>query len=101
MSKRIISVTLTLIMLFGIIIVPSVNAEDIKILTTKTLKVGQSADVALTDPDTGKKLQTIWESTNPSVATVTSDGKVTGKKRANAPFIPTTTASTTALKSPL
>ena len=80
MSKRIISVTLTLIMLFGIIIVPSVNAEDIKILTTKTLKVGQSADVALTDPDTGKKLQTIWESTNPSVATVTSDGKVTGKK---------------------
>lgn len=67
-------------MLFGIIIVPSVNAEDIKILTTKTLKVGQSADVALTDPDTGKKLQTIWESTNPSVATVTSDGKVTGKK---------------------
>lgn len=80
MTKRIISVTLALIMIFGIIIVPSVNADDIKILTSKTIKVGYTADVSLTDPDTGAKLNTVWTSNNPSIATVTSDGTVKGVK---------------------
>lgn len=83
MSKRVISFTLTLIMMLGIFIVPSASADDIKILASKTLKVGQTADVRLTDPSTGAKLNTLWESTNPSVATVTSDGTVKGVKAGN------------------
>ena len=79
MTKRIISVTLALLMIMGVFSVISVNAE-VKILSTKTLKVGQTANVSLTDPNTGANLNTLWESSKPEIATVTSDGKVTAKK---------------------
>lgn len=80
MTKRAISITLALIILLGIFTITSANAEDIKILANKSLKVGQKADVSLTHPETGEKLNTIWESTNPSIATVTSNGIVKGLK---------------------
>ena len=80
MTKRVISITLALIMLLGIFTITGANAEDIKILANKSLKVGQKADVSLTHPETGEKLNTIWESTDPSIATVTSDGIVKGLK---------------------
>ncbi len=80
MAKRIISVTLALIMIFGIFIVPTANAADPKILGTRTVQLGHTATVSLTDPDTGAKLDLIWESSDPSIATVTSDGKVTPHK---------------------
>ena len=79
MTKRAISITLALIMLLGIFTITDANAEDIKILANKSLKVGQTADDSLTDPNTGAKISSIWESTNPSIATVTATGKVTGK----------------------
>lgn len=80
MTKKVISITLALIMLMGIFSVSTAQAADVKILSTKTLKVGQKADVSLTDPNTGAKISSIWESTNPSIATVTASGEVTGKK---------------------
>ncbi len=80
MTKRIISVTLALIMLFGILIVPTASAAEPKILGTRTVQLGYTATVSLTDPNTGEKLDLIWESSNPSIATVTSDGKVTPHK---------------------
>ncbi len=80
MTKKVISITLALIMLLGACAASTALAADIKILMTKTLKVGQTANVSLTDPNTGAKLDTIWESTDPSIATVTATGKVTGKK---------------------
>lgn len=80
MTKKVISITLALIMLLGACAASTAQAADIKILMTKTLNVGQTANVSLTDPNTGAKLDTIWESTDPSIATVTSSGKVTGKK---------------------
>ncbi len=80
MTKRALSITLALIILLGIFTITGANAEDIKILANKSLKVGQKADVSLTHPETGEKLNTIWESTNPSIATVTSNGIVKGLK---------------------
>lgn len=78
--KKIISLSLALILMFGIFNAAGVSAADVKILASKTIKVGQTADVRLSDPNTGAKLNTLWESSNPSVATVTSDGKVTAVK---------------------
>lgn len=80
MTKRALSITLALIILLGIFTITSASAEGIKILANKSLKVGQTADVSLTHPETGEKLNTIWESTNPSIATVTSNGIVKGLK---------------------
>lgn len=66
-------------MLLGSVSIFSADAA-VKILATKTLKVGQSADVRLTDPNTGEKLSTLWESSKPEIATVTASGTVTAKK---------------------
>ncbi|MCR5654001.1 MAG: Ig-like domain-containing protein [Ruminococcus sp.] len=79
MAKRTLSIVLALVMILGVFSVFSADAA-IKILTTKTIKVGQTADVRLTDPNTGAKLNTLWESSNPDIATVTSSGTVTAKK---------------------
>lgn len=78
MAKRLISLTLTFILLLSACAALTVNAEDIKIIDYKSLKVGQTANIGMTDPQSSAPLSVIWESSKPEVATVSSDGKVTG-----------------------
>lgn len=77
--KRIISISLALIMIFGIFTVTAVNAADVKILGDLSINVGETKPLKFTDPS-GNEVSVIWESSKPEIATVTSDGKVTGKK---------------------
>ena len=79
MTKRILSITMALIMVLGLFTVTAVNAEDIKILGSLSIKVGETKPLSFTDPD-GNVVSVLWESTNPDIASVTSDGVVTGKK---------------------
>ena len=66
-------------MVLGLFTVTAVNAEDIKILGSLSIKVGETKPLRFTDPD-GNVVSVLWESTNPDIASVTSDGVVTGKK---------------------
>ena len=79
MSKRIISMTLALLMLLCTFSAITVNAENVKILNTLSIKVGETKPLNFTDPS-GNKVDVIWESTDPDVATVDSYGNVTAKK---------------------
>ena len=79
MSKRITSLALALLMIFGSFSVITVNAADVKILGTLTIKVGETKPLKFTDPN-GNTVSVIWESSDPSIATVDDKGNVKAKK---------------------
>ena len=79
MAKKIISLTLVLVILFGSIGAVSAQAKGIIILATLTIKVGETKPLRLTNPD-GKQSSLTWKSSNPKIASVNSKGYVTGKK---------------------
>lgn len=78
MIKRTISIALALIMVLGIFSITA-SAADVKILGNLSIKVGETKSLNFTDPS-GNKVSVIWESSNPSVATVTASGSVTALK---------------------
>ena len=79
MTKRITSLALALLMLFSVFSAMTVNAEDVKILNTLSIKVGETKPLNFTDPN-GNKVSVLWESSNPDIATVDDKGNVKGKK---------------------
>ena len=79
MVKRITSLALALLMLLGAFSSITVNAAEVKILGTLSIKVGETKPLKFTDPD-GNKVDVIWESSDPSIATVDDKGNVTAKK---------------------
>ena len=79
MAKNVISLSLALFMLFSTFSVLTVCAAEPKILNTLSIRVGETKPLKFTDPN-GNKLEMIWESSNPDIATVDSKGNVKGKK---------------------
>ena len=79
MAKKIISLTLALVILFSSLGAIAVHAEDIMIIATLSIKVGETKPLRFTDPD-GKQTSLKWKSGNPKIATVNDKGYVTGKK---------------------
>ena len=83
MTKRLVSVTLALIMLLGLFTATAASAAEVRILSTRNLKVGQMATVKFRD-SSGTPVSVHWESDNPSVLTTTASGTVQGIKSGTA-----------------
>ena len=79
MAKKFISLSLALLMLLSMFSVATVNAAEIKILNTLSIRVGETKPLRFTDTN-GNPVSVLWESSDPSVATVDDKGNVTGKK---------------------
>ena len=79
MTKRITALALALLMLFGTFSALTANAAEVKILGTLTIKVGETKPLKFTDPN-GNVVAVIWESSDPSIATVDDKGNVKAKK---------------------
>ncbi len=76
MTKRLTCLALSLLIILGVFSAFSASAEDVKIISEKTMQVGQTSTVGMTDPDTNQPITTVWGSDNPAIASVSSDGKV-------------------------
>ena len=79
MAKKIISLTLAFLILFSALGAVSASADNIIIMATLTIKVGETKPLRFTEPD-GTHPSLKWKSSKPSVAYVDAKGNVTGKK---------------------
>ena len=82
MTKRIISLALALIMMFCVNTAVTASAQNVKIINTVTVKVGEAKPLKFTYSK-GNKVSVTWKSNNTKIAAVTSDSKVKGKKEGN------------------
>lgn len=76
--KRIVAVMLSIMMVFTIVPLASVNAASKAKLNKKSATIYVGKTVKLKVDNNKKKVK--WSSSNKKVATVTKKGKVTGKK---------------------